>query len=62
MLWLSTLIGALTGFVGMHLSYHYDIQSGPSIVLVGSALFAVTFLVTGAQGRRRIARSGHLTT
>ena len=55
MLGISTLTGALTGFVGMHLSYHLDIQSGPSIVLVGASLFAVVFTVTGAHGRRRAA-------
>ena len=53
MLWFSTAIGGVTGFVGMNLSYHLDVQSGPTIVLVGATLFAVTFVVTGAQGRRR---------
>lgn len=62
MLWLATLIGAVSGFVGMNVSYHEDVQSGPSIVLVGAALFAVVFVVTGARGRRRIANAGHLTT
>jgi manganese/iron transport system permease protein/iron/zinc/copper transport system permease protein len=33
MLVLATLIGALCGFVGMNLSYHLDIASGPTIVL-----------------------------
>jgi ABC-type Mn2+/Zn2+ transport system permease subunit len=47
MLWLSTLIGALCGFVGMNLSYHLDVQSGPTIVLVGATLFAVVFMLTG---------------
>jgi ABC-type Mn2+/Zn2+ transport system permease subunit len=43
MLWLATGIGAACGFVGMNLSYHLDVQSGPTIVLVGAALFAVVF-------------------
>jgi ABC-type Mn2+/Zn2+ transport system permease subunit len=55
MLMWSTAIGAATGFVGMNVSYHVDVQSGPSIVLVGAALFAIAFVVTGAQGRRRAA-------
>jgi len=55
MLWLSTLIGALCGFVGMIVSYHLDISSGATIVLVGAALFAVVFAVTGSGGRRRAA-------
>jgi ABC-type Mn2+/Zn2+ transport system permease subunit len=55
MLWLSTLIGAGCGFVGMVISYHLDVSSGASIVLVGAALFAVVFAVTGPRGRRRAA-------
>jgi ABC-type Mn2+/Zn2+ transport system permease subunit len=55
MLWLSTLIGALCGFVGMIASYHLDVSSGATIVLVGAALFAVVFAVTGPRGRRRAA-------
>jgi ABC-type Mn2+/Zn2+ transport system permease subunit len=30
----------------MNLSYHIDVQSGPTIVLVGATLFVVTFAVT----------------
>jgi manganese/iron transport system permease protein/iron/zinc/copper transport system permease protein len=55
MLWLSTLIGALCGFVGMILSYHLDVSSGATIVLVGAALFTVVFALTGTRGLRRTA-------
>jgi manganese/iron transport system permease protein/iron/zinc/copper transport system permease protein len=55
MLWLSTLIGALCGFTGMVLSYHLDVSSGATIVLVGAALFTVVFAVTGRSGRARTA-------
>jgi ABC-type Mn2+/Zn2+ transport system permease subunit len=55
MLWLSVLIGAASGFVGMNLSYHLDVQSGPTIVLVGTALFLVVFVVTGRRGGGRRA-------
>ncbi len=55
MLLLATAIGAACGFVGMNLSYHLDVQSGPAIVLVGAVLFAVVFALTGVRGRRRIA-------
>ncbi|MFN2606324.1 MAG: metal ABC transporter permease [Acidimicrobiales bacterium] len=55
MLWLSTVIGATCGFVGMVLSYHLDVSSGATIVLVGAALFTVVFAVTGRRGRRRAA-------
>jgi ABC-type Mn2+/Zn2+ transport system permease subunit len=57
MLILATLIGALCGFVGMNLSYHLDIPSGPMIVLTGSALFAAVFVATG---RRGLTRAGEL--
>ena len=52
MLLLATAIGAVSGFVGMNLSYHLDIQSGPSIVLVGAGLFTLVFAVTGVRRRR----------
>ncbi|MCO8127931.1 metal ABC transporter permease [Acidimicrobiia bacterium EGI L10123] len=55
MLWLSTLIGAVCGFVGMNLSYHLDVASGPTIVLVGGALFVGALAVTGVRGRTRLA-------
>ena len=52
MLWLSTGIGAFCGFVGMNLSYHMDVQSGPTIVLVGATLFALVFIATGPRRLR----------
>lgn len=55
MLMLSTLIGSVTGFIGMNVSYHLDIQSGPAIVLVGAALFAVVFATSGPSKRRKLA-------
>jgi manganese/iron transport system permease protein/iron/zinc/copper transport system permease protein len=59
MLWLSVAIGAASGFVGMNLSYHLDVQSGPTIVLVGAALFLVVFLATGSRGLRRVSGFAH---
>ncbi len=58
MLWSATLIGAACGFVGMNLSYQLDVQSGPTIVLVGAALFALVFLLTGPRRLRRTAGVG----
>ena len=55
MLQLATAIGSICGFVGMNLSYHLDIQSGPTIVLTAATVFAAVFVVTGATGRRRAA-------
>ncbi len=55
MLWFSVLIGAVCGFVGMNLSYHLDVSSGATIVLVGAALFTTVFVLTGTGGLRRAA-------
>ena len=44
---LSTLIGAGCGFVGMFVSYWYDIASGPAIVLLAAAVFATVYGLTG---------------
>ena len=55
MLWLSAALGAGCGFAGMHLSFHLDVGSGATIVLVGAGLFAVVFAVTGRRGHRRAA-------
>jgi ABC-type Mn2+/Zn2+ transport system permease subunit len=55
MLWLSVLIGAVCGFAGMYLSYHLDVSSGATIVLVGGAAFGAVFAVTGPRGLRRAA-------
>ncbi len=54
MLLLATGIGALSGFVGMNLSFHADIQSGPSIVLVAAACFAAAFVVQGVRSSRYV--------
>ncbi|MBI4729573.1 MAG: metal ABC transporter permease [Acidobacteria bacterium] len=51
MLGLSVLIGGLSGFVGMYLSWFLNISSGASIVLVEAALFVAAYLVTGARRR-----------
>ncbi|MDQ1712573.1 MAG: manganese transport system permease protein [Frankiaceae bacterium] len=55
MLWISTAVGAVCGFVGMNLSYHLDVPSGTMIVLTGAVVFALTFAVTGLRGLRRTA-------
>lgn len=53
MLPLSTGIGAVTGFVGMNVSYHADVPSGTTIVLVAAMVFVIVYLVTGGRGLRR---------
>jgi ABC-type Mn2+/Zn2+ transport system permease subunit len=54
MLVIATAVGAVTGLVGMNLSYHLDIASGPTIVLTGAALFVVAFMASGARRRSRL--------
>ena len=53
MLWISSGIGAVSGLVGMYLSYHLDISSGATIVLVNFAVFAVVFATTGPKRLQR---------
>ena len=56
MLVLSSAIGGASGLVGMYLSYHLDISSGATIVLLDFAVFSVVFALTGTRGLNRIAR------
>jgi manganese/iron transport system permease protein len=46
MMGLSALIGALSGVVGLYLSYYANIASGAAIVLVATGVFLVAFLAT----------------
>ncbi len=56
MLWLSVVIGAACGLVGMYLSYHLDVSSGATIVLVGAVVFGLTFAMNGPRGLGRADR------
>lgn len=47
----STLIGALTGLIGMYLSYYVDVASGATIVLLQATLFGLVLTVTSLQKR-----------
>lgn len=53
MMLISALLGAMGGVVGIYLSFHLGIATGPAIVLTITAAFALTF--TGAQVRRYLA-------
>jgi ABC-type Mn2+/Zn2+ transport system permease subunit len=57
MLVISTVVGAGCGFVGMNASYHFDVPSGTTIVLVDAAVFAVVLAATSGSGRRRRSSS-----
>jgi len=55
MLWTSTALGATTGAIGMYASYHLQIPSGTTIVLVNALVFVLVLLATGPRGLRRAA-------
>jgi manganese/iron transport system permease protein/iron/zinc/copper transport system permease protein len=52
---LSTLVGAVCGFIGMYLSYLAEVPSGTMIVLTGAVAFIVAL---GVVGRRRRSAVG----
>jgi manganese/iron transport system permease protein/iron/zinc/copper transport system permease protein len=53
MLGLSVVIGALTGFGGMYVSYYGDIASGATITLTGAVVFAVVYVAVYVVGLAR---------
>ena len=50
----STLLGALSGFLGMYISYYVDVASGATIVLTQTLFFVAALLV--AVARKQTAR------
>jgi manganese/iron transport system permease protein/iron/zinc/copper transport system permease protein len=54
MLVLSATLGAVSGALGMYLSYWLDISSGATIVLLESAIFVVVFAFDAITGRRQV--------
>ncbi|MBI3360509.1 MAG: metal ABC transporter permease [Chloroflexi bacterium] len=51
MIVLSTLIGAVTGLIGMYLSYYVDVSSGATIVLLQATAFGLVLMITSLQKR-----------
>ncbi|MET8042737.1 metal ABC transporter permease [Micromonospora sp. NPDC005215] len=50
-------IGSVTGFLGMNASYHADVPSGTTIVLVGAVFFVIAYVATASRVRHwRMAR------
>jgi manganese/iron transport system permease protein/iron/zinc/copper transport system permease protein len=58
MLGIATVIGAVSGFGGMNLSFHHDLPSGSTIVLTGTAFFILAYL-GGGRLRARAATVAH---
>ena len=53
LLGLATALGAAIGVLGMFASYYLDMASGASIVLVGTGVFAVAWVLSAGTGRER---------
>ena len=51
MMLLSTVMGAATGFMGIYISYWWDIASGAAIVLLQAAIFVVVIAATTIHAR-----------
>jgi manganese/iron transport system permease protein/iron/zinc/copper transport system permease protein len=60
MLWISPMIGAVSAFTGMYLSYFLDTSASATIILVGTLMFIVVYAVTGLRGRTRISGLHHI--
>lgn len=60
MLWLSPVIGAVSGFVGMNVSYHLDLSASATVILVSTVMFVAAYAVSGVRGRTRIAHLHHI--
>lgn len=53
MMWFSLLFGLLSLFSGMGLSWQYDLQTGPAIVVVATCWLLLSLLVKGLFARSR---------
>lgn len=60
MLWISPILGALAGFLGMNVAYHLDTAASASIILVSAAGFIVMYAIFGFRGRARLAQLHHV--
>lgn len=59
MLWLSPLLGAVFGGVGMYASWYADVPSGAVIILAGTLVFIVVYGIVGARRRSRVTGFDH---
>jgi len=60
LLWISPLIGAVTCFVGMNLSYHLDTSASATIILLDALVFIVVYAIAGTRNRMKMASLGHV--
>ncbi|MGD1949702.1 MAG: metal ABC transporter permease [Leptolyngbyaceae cyanobacterium] len=50
MMWVGSIIGALSSVIGMYLSYYLDAPSGATIVLVAFCFFCLAFFLSPSEG------------
>ena len=50
MMVVAAVIGVVSGVVGLYLSFHLEVASGPMIVLVATAIFGAVFLFAPGRG------------
>ena len=50
MMWVGSIIGALSSVIGMYLSYYLDAPSGATIVLVAFCFFCLAFFFSPSEG------------
>lgn len=55
MMAMSAALGVASGILGLYLSFYLNLPSGPSIVLVESAIFLAVFALSRIRSRRRAA-------
>jgi manganese/iron transport system permease protein len=55
MMIVSAAIGAISGVIGLYISFHLNVASGPAIVLTVTALFIAVFILTQLRDRREQA-------
>ncbi len=53
MMIISGILGAAIAFVGIYLSYYFDIASGASVVLLSTLIFGCVLLITTLQRRKK---------
>jgi ABC-type Mn2+/Zn2+ transport system permease subunit len=61
MMVISVIVGSLTGFVGIYLSFYIDVSSGASIVLLSSVAFMAVLVYATVLSKIRAKRGGRNT-
>jgi manganese/iron transport system permease protein/iron/zinc/copper transport system permease protein len=59
MLWLSPVLGAVFGGVGMYISWYADVPSGAVIILAGTLVFIAAYSAVGVRRRAQLAGMSH---